>query len=95
MIKNENKQPYTISNEQQNSLIANTSIPESIATQAIENNEIVITEKTDTTLVKNKITLENDIHNPFVNESIEEESAENNYIDIFINWFKQDWPMKV
>ncbi len=95
MIKNENKQPYTISNEQQNSLIANTSIPESIATQAIENNEIVITEKTDTTLVKNKITLENDIHNPFVNESIEEESAANNYIDIFINWFKQDWPMKV
>ncbi len=95
MIKNENKQPYTISNEQQNSLIANTSIPESIATQAIDNNEIVITEKADTTLVKNKITLENDIHNPFVNESIEEESAANNYIDIFINWFKQDWPMKV
>ncbi len=95
MIKNENKQPFTISNEQQNNLIANTSIPESNTTQAIENNEIVITEKTDTTLVKNEITWENENHNPFVNESIEEESAANNYIDIFINWFKQDWPMKV
>ncbi len=95
MIKNENKQPFTISNEQQNTLIANTSIPESNTTQAIENNEIVITEKTNTTLVKNEITWENENHNPFVNESIEEESAANNYIDIFINWFKQDWPMKI
>jgi hypothetical protein len=94
MRKNENNQSDIIINEQKTDLLEEA-IPQYINTQAIENNEIVITEKAETTLVKNEITWENENYNPFVNESIEEESAANNYIDIFINWFKQDWPMKV